>query len=218
MHCHHHAVRKLHRIALINHGKNISAVCCNLIGFQHFQHHLETWVIVGLSFPWNIIHMIEAQNPRVHLSGVTIAFADIFSLQNRHCLKAFGRCRFRFVDIAAVRPAINNFGRQVHKTTILFKCIRRKKVRQICGVTDRLSSGITPVIVGIVSSEKNNKIRVYIGKNFPHALAVVGEIIPFEDAAVLSSSIPLSGQQICLMSVFFHFGDQSIHQSALAAD
>ena len=89
--CHHHAVRKFDGVVLIDHRKRVAAVGCNLIGFQHLQRHLETWVIVGLSFPWNIMQMIKPQNPCVHLSRVTVALADIFALQDRHRLKAFGR-------------------------------------------------------------------------------------------------------------------------------
>ena len=99
--------------------KRVAAVGCNLIGFQHFQRHLETWVIVGLSFPWNIIHMIEPQNPRVHLSRVTVALADIFALQDRHRLKAFGRMPVPFRGYPLhVRPAINCLGGQVDESTL----------------------------------------------------------------------------------------------------
>ena len=99
--------------------KRVAAVGCNLIGFQHLQRHLETRIVVCFSFPRNIIHMIKAQNPRVHLSGVTIAFADIFALQDRHRLKAFGRMPVLSREYPLhVRPAVNCLGGQVDESTL----------------------------------------------------------------------------------------------------
>ena len=135
---HHCAIGKRNGIILVNHGKNSSAVGCDLIRLQHFQCHTKTRISVCFSFSRNAVHMVETKNPRVHPSGITVASADVFSLQKRHCLKAFRGCRFRFVDITAVGTAINCFGRQINKPAILLKCIRRQNIGQIRCIADRL--------------------------------------------------------------------------------
>ena len=159
---HHHAVRKFDGVVLIDHRKRVAAVGCNLICFQHLQRHLETRIVVCFSFPRNIIQMIKPQNPCVHLSRVAVALADIFALQDRHRLKAFGGCRFCLVNIRHIGPAVNCLGGQVDESPFGIECVSGQKIGQIRRETDRLSSCIAPVIVGIIGPEKNHKIRVYV--------------------------------------------------------
>ena len=108
------------------------------------------------------MQMIKPQNPCVHLSRVTVALADIFALQDRHRLKAFGGCRFCLVNIRHIGPAVNCLGGQVDESPFGIECVSGQKIGQIRRETDRLSSCIAPVIVGIIGPEKNHKIRVYV--------------------------------------------------------
>ena len=154
--------------------------------------HPKTRIPVCFSFSRNAVHMVKTKNPRVHPSGITVASADVFSLQKRHCLKAFRGCRFRFVDITAVGTAINCFGRQINKPAILLKCIRRQNIGQIRRIADRLFSRITPVIICIIGAEKKHEIRIDIREYFLHTLTVIRKIVAFKDTAVFSSSVPFS--------------------------
>ena len=65
------------------------------------------------------MQMIKPQNPCVHLSRVTVALADIFALQDRHRLKAFGRMPVLSREYPLhIGPAVNCLGGQVDESSI----------------------------------------------------------------------------------------------------
>ena len=52
----------------------------NKSSLRHFQRHLETWIIVFLSFYRNAVQMIKAYDYRFHSSGIVLAPANLLAL------------------------------------------------------------------------------------------------------------------------------------------